>query len=70
MSRQMRIGVLIAPWTFVGVFAGVWLGVLVPHATGGQIAVVCLSTLAGLALVSFVAAAVTFSRDVLNGRWP
>jgi hypothetical protein len=70
MRSRRRIGVLIAPWMFVGVFAGLWVGVLVPHASGGQTAWLVVSAVAGLALVSFVVAAVTFSRDVLVGRWP
>jgi hypothetical protein len=70
MRSRQRIGLLVAPWMFVCVFAGVWLGVLVPHASGGQTAWICVSFAAGLALVSFVVAAATFSRDVLMGRWP
>jgi hypothetical protein len=62
--------VLIAPWAFVCVFAAVWVAVLVPRALEGHAALACIMILAGLALASFVVAAVTFSRDVLNGRWP
>jgi hypothetical protein len=70
MRRWQRIGVLVAPWTFVSVFAAVWLGVLVPRALDGHAALICISLLAGVALASFAIAAVTFSRDVLSGRWP
>jgi hypothetical protein len=70
MPRWQRLGVLVAPWTFVCVFAALWVGVLVPRALDGHAALICLSLLAGVALVSFCVAAVTFSRDVLSGRWP
>jgi hypothetical protein len=65
-----RIGVLVAPWLFVGVLAAFWLGVLVPRAFEGHVALICLNLLVASALVSFVLAAVTLSRDVLSGRWP
>jgi len=67
---SQRVGVLIAPWTFVGLFAALWLGVLAPRALDGHAALICLNLLAASALVAFVCAAVTFSRDVLSGRWP
>jgi hypothetical protein len=70
LRRGQRIRVLIAPWAFVALFAVVWVGILVPRALGGQAALICISVLAGLALLSFVIAAVSFSRDVLAGRWP
>ena len=69
-SRGHAAAVLVAPWASVAVFAALWLGVLVPRALEGQPVLVCLGLLAGLALACFVAAAVTFSRDVLTGRWP
>ena len=70
MRRWQRIGVLVAPWLFVSAFAAVWLGVLVPRARDGHAALICVSLLAGVALACFAVAAVTFSRDVLSGRWP
>ena len=70
LSPWQRLGVLVAPWLFVVLFAALWLGVLLPRAQSGHAALVCVSLLAGLALVSFAIAAVTFSRDVLAGRWP
>jgi len=69
-SPRRAAVVLLAPWAFVAVFGGLWLGVVVPRALEGQPALVCVALLAGLALACFVAAAVTFSRDVLTGRWP
>jgi hypothetical protein len=47
-----------------------WAALLLPRALVGHPALICLSTLALCALVSFAVAAVTFSRDVLSGRWP
>jgi hypothetical protein len=70
LRRWQRASVLLAPWAFVCVFAAVWLGLLLPRAFAGQAALICVTTMAGLALACFVVAAVTFSRDVLSGRWP
>ena len=68
--RSQRIGVLVAPWLCVGLLAAFWLGVLVPRAFEGHAALICLNLLMASALASFAWAAVTFSRDVLRGRWP
>ena len=70
MSWVQRVGVLVAPWAFVLVFAVVWFGVLLPRAMEGHAVLACIAVLATVALVSFALAAVTFSRDVLSGRWP
>ena len=70
LRRRQQVAVLVAPWTFVVVFSAIWLGVLVPRALAGPPIVVLIGVFAGCALVTFWLAAVTFSRDVLGGRWP
>jgi uncharacterized membrane protein len=70
LPRWQRVGVLVAPWVFVIAFAWIWVALLVPRALDGHPALVCISFLAGVALACFFVAAVTFSRDVLRGRWP
>ena len=70
MPRWQRLGVLVAPWLFVIVFAWIWIALLVPRALDGHAVLMCISFLAGVALACFFVAAVTFSRDVLRGRWP
>jgi hypothetical protein len=69
-QRLSALRLLIAPWLLVVGFGAFWLAVLLPRAAGGQPALICLTFLAGLGLVCFLVAAVTFSRDVLTGRWP
>ena len=66
----MRAAVLIAPWAFVLGLGGVWLGLLLPRVPSGSAPLVCLTLIAGLALISFIVAVVTFTQDVLGGRWP
>jgi hypothetical protein len=70
LRRRQQVAVLVAPWTFVAVFSSIWLGVLVPRALAGPPIVFLIGVLAGCVLVTFWMAAVTFSRDVLGGRWP
>jgi hypothetical protein len=65
-----RIGVLIAPWAFVCLFTVVWFGLLLPRALDGHVLMIVVCLVAGLALVCFALAAITFSWDVLRGRWP
>lgn len=55
------------PWLFVGLFAAPYFILLLPRA-GDNALLTILSIFASLAFVSFVVAAVTFTRDVLTGR--
>jgi hypothetical protein len=70
LTRGRRLSVLVAPWLFVCAFAAIWFGVLLPRAMDGNVLLIGVCALAGCALVSFALAAVTFSWDVLRGRWP
>ena len=70
MTAVQRIGVLAVPWLFTIAFALVWWLVLVPRALEGHAALICICLLAALSLLTFAAASATFSRDVLQGRWP
>lgn len=70
LSAAQRLGVVLVPWVFVLAFSAVWCLLLLPRAFEGHAALICVCLFAGLALACFVVAAVTFSRDVLTGRWP
>jgi hypothetical protein len=65
-----KIGVLLVPWGFLCVFAAIYLTLVVPRLREGQLAALCIGGFAALVFVSFVVAAITFSRDVLLDRWP
>jgi Na+/proline symporter len=70
LSALRKVGVLLVPWGFLCVFAALYLGLLWPRLREGQLAALCIGGFAALVFVSFVVAAVTFSRDVLLDHWP
>ena len=70
LSATQRLAVLAVPWLFLCAFTAVWLLVLIPRAVEGHAALICICAFATLALGTFLVAAITFSRDVLRGRWP
>jgi hypothetical protein len=70
LSTVRKVGVLLVPWGFLVVFAMVYAAVVVPRLRDGQLVAMCIGGVAALVFVSFAVAAVTFSRDVVSGRWP
>ena len=65
-----KLAVLLLPWAFLVVFGFLYLRVLLPRAQEGHALAVCLGAFIALVFVSFLVAAVSFSRDVLAGRYP
>ena len=70
LSGSRRLAALLVPWVFLVVFAFVYLTFLWPKVSAGGLLPMCFGVLVGLVFVSFIVAAVTFSRDVLSGRYP
>lgn len=70
LSGSRRLAALLVPWVFLAVFAFVYLTFVWPKVSAGGLVPLCFGVLIGLVFVSFVVAAVTFSRDVLSGRYP
>jgi hypothetical protein len=70
LSGARLVAVLLLPWAFLALFSYLALTFVLPHAAGGQILAICASLLMAVVFVSFTAAAITFSRDVLSGRYP
>jgi len=70
LNALSKVGVLLVPWGFLVVFTMVYAAVVVPRLRDGQLVAMCIGGVAALVFVSFVVAAVTFSRDVVSGRWP
>jgi predicted anti-sigma-YlaC factor YlaD len=60
---------VLVPWTFVIILSGAYSFALWPRVAEGQLLGACLGVFLAIVLVSFIVAAVTFSRDVLSGRW-
>ena len=58
------------PWVFLLVFGFMYINFLLPKISAGGFAAVCLGAVVTLVFISFAIAAVTFSRDVLSGRYP
>jgi hypothetical protein len=65
-----KLGVLLVPWAFLCAFAALYIAVVVPRLREGQLVALCIGGFAALVFVSFVVAAITFSRDVLLDHWP
>ncbi len=70
LSTAQRLGVLLVPWSFVVSLGALYMGLLMPRLPTGPWFAVGLGLLAAVVLSVFVVAAITFSRDVLAGRWP
>jgi tetrahydromethanopterin S-methyltransferase subunit E len=62
--------VLLVPWVFLCAFAGVYAFVLLPRMRDGAWLALCFGAFVAFVFLCFFVAAVTFSRDVLAGRWP
>jgi hypothetical protein len=58
------------PWVFLIVFATLYIVLALPRVRDGQVLAVCLGAFVALVFVVFFVAAITFSRDVVQGRWP
>jgi hypothetical protein len=70
LSFTGRLGALLVPWTFVLVFAVLYVWLLLPRVWEGHVLTVCVGVFSAYIFMVFTVAAVTFSRDVLIGRWP
>jgi hypothetical protein len=70
LTRRAKIAVLTVPWAFLCAFGALYVLVLLPRMREGALAALCLGGFVALVFVSFACAAITFSRDVLTGRWP
>jgi hypothetical protein len=70
LTGSRRIAALLVPWVFLVVFAFIYLTFAWPKLSAGGLVPLCFGVVVGLVFVSFVVAAVTFSRDVLSGRYP
>ena len=70
LSGGKKLAVLLLPWVFLVVFGYLYTQVLLPKAQDGHLLAACLSVFVAVVFVSFLIAAVAFSRDVLAGRYP
>ena len=70
LSFTSRLGALLVPWTFVVVFGVLYVWLLLPRVLEGHLLTVCVGIFSACVFTVFTLAAITFSRDILSGRWP
>jgi hypothetical protein len=70
LSGSRRAALLVLPWAFLIVFAYLYLTIILPRAMSGHLVGACFGLFVSMVFVTFVVAALTFSRDVLTGRYP
>jgi hypothetical protein len=70
MTPYRKLAALIVPWAFLCVFAAIYSLLLLPRMRDGAWLALCLGAFVAFVFLCFLVAAVTFSRDVLLGRWP
>ena len=70
ISAPRKITALVIPWLFLAVYATMYWALVLPRVSGGSIVALCIGAFIAVVFVVFLAAAVTFSRDVLQNRWP
>jgi uncharacterized membrane protein len=58
------------PWLFLAAFAMLYVLLALPRVRDGQPLAMCLGAFVALVFVVFFVAALTFSRDVIQNRWP
>ena len=69
LSFGRRVAVLLVPWVFIALFAAAYLRIFWPWLTSGAPLQMCVGAFVSLAFLSFSLAAVSFSRDVVTGRY-
>lgn len=70
MSPAQRAIALVVPWAFVLVLVGAYGLVALPRLSTAGVLGAGVGVVLVTVLVSFVLAAITFSGDVVRGRWP
>jgi hypothetical protein len=70
LSGSRKLALLVLPWAFLIVFAYLYLTIILPRAMSGHLLGACFGLFVSMVFVTFVVAALTFSRDVLTGRYP
>jgi hypothetical protein len=69
LTGARKFAVLLMPWAFVALLACVYSVVFLPRLSSPTPWLIILCALLTMVFVSFCAAAVSFSRDVLTGHY-
>ena len=70
VSNGRKVSAILVPWVFLVVFATLYIELMIPRIRDGHLVAWCVGAFAGMVFVVFFVAAITFSRDVLQNRWP
>ena len=70
LAGARLVGVLLLPWLFLSVFSLMFATFLWPRMAGGHLLAIVGGGFVATILVAAVLAAVTFTRDILTGRYP
>ena len=70
VSVGRKISAVVVPWIFLAAFAALYITLVLPRALSGNVLALCVGAFIAFVFVVFFVAAVTFSRDVLQNRWP
>ena len=70
LSGGKKFAVLMVPWLFLAFFLFMYSRFLLPQLMDGNILLRCLAAFVAVVVVSFTIAAITFSRDVISGKYP
>ena len=70
VSPLRKAAAVLIPWVFLAAFATLYALLVIPRLRDGQLLAWCVGAFVALVFVSFVVAAITFSRDVVLNRWP
>jgi hypothetical protein len=70
VPRSHRAALVAVPWLFLMLFAAMFTGLVWPRATDGHVVAMIVSAIMAIGFVCSSAAAITFSRDVIVGRYP
>jgi hypothetical protein len=70
LSALQRARVLLVPWSFLAIYAAIYILFVLPRAAHGSVFGLIAAVVIAAVWLIFAVAAVTFSRDVLAGGWP
>jgi len=70
LTGGKKLGALLVPWLFLAFFLFMYYRFLLPQLLEGHLVLRCVAAFVAVVVVSFTIAAITFSRDVITGRYP
>jgi hypothetical protein len=69
LSGARKWAVAAMPWVFLALLGAVYDVLVIPRVSSPSLLLIVVGLFLAMVVISFTAAAVTFSRDVLTGRY-